>query len=607
MKNILGFLLAMMVLSVSTAQEERADAVYEKIVKTYTLDREGNTSYRYQKIQKLNTHVAFNRLYGETFIVYNPDFQQLKINESYTIMADGRRIETPENAFNEVLPRAAAHSDTYSHLREMVVTHTGLEVGATIHLDYTITNDKDFVPALMADEILRESSPVREMEIIAKVPASVELYHKVFNLRTAPEVMIVGSEKVYTWRFMGLPGAPHESFTGDMPLVPRLIFSSESSFANLLDHITAQPAFDYKINDAMQQFVDEIKDPENEIGTLLTIQEEVVKNMKTDQAPKSWNGFRVKTPEAVWQSNGGSRFEKTLLLTALLKAAGFETTPLFSIPARFYDSGIASANQVDDVLLMANTKGFGTIYLSAYQTSGQSLEFQKMNKVLLPLRRGQSLMEVKTAAVNNEILVKANLDITPEMKIVGKAEVVLQGAVNPFLSLAKEPKNMAGMLSGGMVAKNSAAVEIKNSNLVKTEIGLKIEKDNAFQEQLGFYRLILPEMNNGFSGWRIQYLNTERTDAFVLPYPVSESYSFQITLPEGFELINKKNSINLKNRVGSVKIEVSERRGAIVVSRELNLTSPVISPGDYADFRALVNEWLDGNNKMLVLRKAVDR
>jgi hypothetical protein len=607
MKNILGLFLVMMMLSALVAQEERADAVYEKIVKTYTLDREGNTSYRLQKIQKLNTHVAFNRLYGETFIIYNPDFQQLKINESYTIMADSTRVDTPENAFNEVLPRAAAHSDTYSHLREMVVTHTGLEVGATIHLDYTITSDKDFVPALMADEILRESSPVRELEIIAKVPAGVELYHKVFNLRTAPEVMIVGSEKVYTWRFMGLPGAPHESFAGDMPLVPCLIFSSESSFANLLDHITAQPAFDYKINDAMQQFVDETKDPENEIGTLLAIQEEVIKNMKTDQVPMSWNGFRVRTPEEVWQSNGGSRFEKTLLLAALLKAAGFEATPVYSIPSRFYDSGIAGANQFDDVLLMANTKGFGTIYLSAYQTSGQSLEFQSGHKILLPLRRGQSLTELKTAAINNEILMKANLEITPEMKIEGKADIVLQGAVNPFLSLAKEPKNMAGMISGGMVVKDSAAVVVKNSNLAKTEIGLKIEKDNAFQEQLGFYRLILPEMNNGFSGWRIQYLNTERTDAFILPFPVSESYSFQIALPEGFELINKKNAINLKNRAGSVKIEISERRGVITVIRELSLTNPMIAPGDYTDFRTLVNEWLDGNNKTLVLRKAVDR
>jgi len=66
--------------------------------------------YRYMKKQKLQTYRSFNNLYGETFIVYNPDFQTLKVNEVYTIMADSKKNPSPANAFNEVLPGFAANA-----------------------------------------------------------------------------------------------------------------------------------------------------------------------------------------------------------------------------------------------------------------------------------------------------------------------------------------------------------------------------------------------------------------------------------------------------------------------------------------------------------------
>ena len=88
-----------------------------------------------------------NSLYGETFIVYDPAYQQLKINESYTRQVDGTIVTTPANAFVEVLPSAAANAPAYNGLKEMVVVHTGLELGATIYLDYTVTTDAGALPA----------------------------------------------------------------------------------------------------------------------------------------------------------------------------------------------------------------------------------------------------------------------------------------------------------------------------------------------------------------------------------------------------------------------------------------------------------------------------
>ena len=114
------------------------EARYGLVSEEWTLNPDGSREYRYQMELTLFTHTAMNNTYGETFIAYDPKYQQLKINEAYTKQKDGTIIRTPENAFVEVLPSYAADAAYYNRLKEMVVVHTGLELGATIYLDYTI-------------------------------------------------------------------------------------------------------------------------------------------------------------------------------------------------------------------------------------------------------------------------------------------------------------------------------------------------------------------------------------------------------------------------------------------------------------------------------------
>ena len=57
-------------------------------------------------------------------------------------------MKTPENALLEVLPSAAADALAYNGLKEMVVVHTGLELGATIYLDYSVDPRPGYLPDL---------------------------------------------------------------------------------------------------------------------------------------------------------------------------------------------------------------------------------------------------------------------------------------------------------------------------------------------------------------------------------------------------------------------------------------------------------------------------
>ena len=88
-----------LLLSMTLTAQAAPEARFGKLSKTYTLHADGSQELRVQKELTLYTHAAMNSLYGETFIVYDPQYQQLEIHDSYTRQKDGTIVRTPDNAF----------------------------------------------------------------------------------------------------------------------------------------------------------------------------------------------------------------------------------------------------------------------------------------------------------------------------------------------------------------------------------------------------------------------------------------------------------------------------------------------------------------------------
>lgn len=160
-----------------------SEAEFRKLAETWTLHQDGSQEYRYYKELTLFTHTAMNSTYGQTFITYNPDFQELKIHSAYVKQKDGTTIQTPDNAFVEVLPAGAADAPAYNRLKEMVIVHTGLELGATIYLDYSVISKAGYLPAIDVCKPLEESSPIKEYSLTFNLPASVIPHYALLQLK----------------------------------------------------------------------------------------------------------------------------------------------------------------------------------------------------------------------------------------------------------------------------------------------------------------------------------------------------------------------------------------------------------------------------------------
>jgi hypothetical protein len=181
-------------------------------------------------------------------------------------------------------------------------------------------------------------------------------------------------------------------------------------------------------------------------------------------------------------------------------------------------------------------------------------------------------------------------------------EVELTGANNPFLLLQNDKGKFKSLISNKMI-KDDDAISIKNSNVAKSELLVKVESTESISDNNGYYSWQLPVITGGFEKWRIAYLDKTRQSNLFLPYPIVEKYSYTITLPLDYTLINKRFNERLKNNVGTVSVEIKPKGNQIEINRELKLNTQMIYQIDYNEFRNMINFWLDKNLSTVVFKK----
>lgn len=324
MKNIHYYIAILAVLlPMALPMQAASEVEFGKLSKAYTLHADGSQEMRVQKELTLFTHAAMNGLYGESFIIYNPEFQELKIHESYTRQKDGTIVKTPVNAFVEVLPSAAADAPAYNGLKEMVVVHTGLELGATIYLDYSVITRPGYLPELDVCEQIEELSPIKEYVFSLSVPESKPLHYELLNGKAAPVVKTVDGVKTVTWTLKNVQPRPR-MIDVSLPAgnVQAIVASTYASKADALKMIKRQMGDNGKeIIELAQRLTVDAKDTEQKKQMLAAY----VQGLGICRLSLSQTGYRLRPAVEVIRSAYGTEAERIALLAALQEAVGVQT------------------------------------------------------------------------------------------------------------------------------------------------------------------------------------------------------------------------------------------------------------------------------------------
>lgn len=540
-------------LQVSAAPE----AEYEKLSETYILHEDGSQEYHYRMELTLFTHTAMHSMYGESFVVYNPRYQELKIHSSYTRQKDGTVITSPENAFVEVLPAQAARTPAYNHLKEMVIVHTGLELGATICLDYSILTKPGYLPELDLCKAIGQTSPVKDYTITIEAPPGKPLFYTLLNSPSKPVVSRANPNKL-VWRLRDLPAASREPgasvLGGDVPF---LLVSSWPSAAEALKTLNKQltPKGDMPLLSLSETIAEGKKTDAEKCRAILT---HVTDHLGYSRLSLSETGFRIRPSDDVIPSAYATEMEKVNLLAGLLDAAGIPSEIVVSFP-RNLDTNSCGLSAILDVFVKTQTEGKTRLLTPTGKAMSDAGRYTVCKQYLSLTNPGKEVrIEAPSAAIDYQYTISAS---------PAKADIQAAGSMGEAFE-DTEPA--------------SASRPLKDYN--------------------GYTLLSLPDAAAGIVHQPYSRYNSKRSKNLLLPYLPDERYGYNIQLAEKMELSTPDYVKTIDNAVGKAVISLKNKGRSIEFIRTLEMKKQNITPADYAAFRHLMIEWADPNNRQLLLR-----
>ena len=287
------------------------DAVYKQLRYDWTVNADGTSDYHYRHEVKILRNRALTAYAdkGETFVTYNPDIEDLTINEVYTIRENGSRVDMPQNAFIYQLPSQCADCGRFNHIRELAMIHTGMEYNCVIVVDYTIHRRYNLLNITLP---LVKECPIEHLEVNISMPTDMNLDVQLNNPGLFPFNPTVNqTANSYSLKASNIAQNYNEAY---MPEYNRVYPTLH--FYNGTPEFT--PAFD-------QNGLPEAKDAayaqiqgNNDIDDIAAVRNFVIDNIHLNELPAAMLGYTHATAAEVWRSGCGTATDKAVLLAAML-------------------------------------------------------------------------------------------------------------------------------------------------------------------------------------------------------------------------------------------------------------------------------------------------
>lgn len=533
-------ILGMLLLAVLPVKAE-SEAEFRKLSKTYTLRADGSQELRVQKELTLFTHAAMNGLYGETFIVYDPEFQELTIHESYTRQKDGTVIKTPSNALVEVLPSSAANAPAYNHLKEMVVVHTGLELGATIYLDYSIVSKAGYLPELDVCCPVKELSPVKEFIFRLNVPAGKSVRYELLNASAKPVIAQGNGMKSFIWTLKDVAPRPYAypSGRGNLGLVQAVASGMMPVFV-----ASTWPGYTEAVKYLQKQFA---------VGNTSVVEGKVAElTQGLEGNPQAMRNAIANYMAGLYQLGH---------CNVSLQDAGYRLRPASEVITSAYGTQAELVNL--DVTLQR----------------AAGLEAEVAVCALRPSVDGNRGLATVMS------LVCQSKKMPEKVALTGTEEACLQ----PFMTITdlQGKKLMLESYLGAKEVRTTDTLEVKSDKLQELADGWGIVPLSDPTPVRSLY---------AYAG------NTSISEKILLPRTVDCALETIVRLPEGMKWSGHADK-EISNACGKVVFSYKAVKGGVKVTRSIRIDRQLQTPANYKELYALLSEWRGTNNHTLVVKK----
>ncbi len=537
-------ILAVCMMAAAFGKAPEKDAVYKLVSKSYTLNTDGSTEFRKRTELQIFTRMTFDH-FGETFITYNPDFQELIINEAYTIRKDGSKVETPQNAFNPMLPEGCTKCERLNGIRTMVVTHTALEYDAVIVLDYTIRSKNFFFQELLEKVDLQEEVPVEKYVVSVTTPD-----YKPAKFVLNGKLSYTESEnsnknmKTTTMTFADLPALPTDEylFPGEYKAVT---FYTMDEPHHIVGKIAQQNAMQKFSNQKITDFFrSRVKEDMTDMDKVLSVRDYIHDNIQTNHLDARVLNYMFASPQQVWESNCALPIEKNILLAGVLQSLGYDAQFVFLTETLTKDPTSMVYVKVGEIYyyISANEIEDLSLYVLHPKASFIALDDQQW---------AQGKIDIKVDVVADIIIDKGNLN-------------------NPQVDVKR--KNVESPLT---------------ETLRPQEI--EVAKASVSQINNKYYELTIDDGNYGTQVRSVNIHNDRQYD--VCTDGAVEKYAYTVKLPANVRVLTKPVHKEITVEKAKLLIDVQINGQTVTITRQLNLPFDWVTAKSAKAFKAMMGEW----------------
>ena len=539
MKRYILVIMAICAITTLLAKAPEKDAVYQLVSESYTLNADGSTEFRKRTDLQIFTRMTFDE-FGETFITYNPDFQELIINKAYTIRKDGSKVETPANAFNPMLPENCAKCERLNGIRTMVVTHTALEYDAIIVLDYTIRSKNFFFQELMEKVELYDNVPIEKYLVSVTTPdykpAKFQLNGE--NLHYTKTENRDKDNIATVWTFTNLPEAP----TCDLVFPSAwasLSFYTLDKPEDIIDRITRQNSMNKFDNQKITEFFHRrFTEEMTEMDKVLMVRDYIHDYIRTNDFDAKTLNYMFASPQQVWESNCATPIEKDILLAGVLQSLGFDAELTFK--SNSLASDLETAVRIDSLFISANESD--DLSLDAYVPCTFIAQSGKL---------------LNTPLKPNLVNVAASITFENGKLDAPKVDVSKKDVRSPLMHTLQQQDI------------NVAKVSVNQNNK--------------------YYTL---SINDGYYGTQVRSVDIPSDLIYNLNTKQSEeSYMYTVTLPANVRCLTKPVHKKITVEDAKLLIDVQVDGQTVKITRQLSLPQEGISAKNVKKFKALMGEW----------------
>jgi hypothetical protein len=620
MKRLLTFLLVLFIPAIAWGNQG-AVILYDHSSVVFYPD--GRKVWREEFAVKITGERGIKE-FGEVVIPYSHEHQKVKLIYAYTITPEGKKVEPPKEAINEVYPPFSSSAPIYSDLRYKTISMPALSVGSVIKYAYEVETFKPYMKnQFWATNFFQGEFPVIEATFTARIPKGKPYKFKVYNLKDYKFSM--EEEKdfvVLKWVVYDLPGIEKEHSMPPMGEVgARVTITSLKSWdevAKWYAELAREALKPTKLVRETALKVIRESSAKTDYEKAKAIYDFVSKKIRYVGFEFGINGYKPHSAESVLKNRYGDCKDHSTLFISMLRAVGIKSFPVLIPTLEKTNLDVSmplpTAFNHEIAVVEINGKRIFADTTSEFTPFGRIPSGDQGRKVLIvnDERGTGTISQTPTCSPEENVeLFAGNFTLTPSGKLEGEMRFEYRGIYASFqrarLGKSSEKKqrsfvkNLVSQVSPGFSVVNYELKGI-DDNYLPVVVKVFGEDANYSLTTKNFILARLPVP--AFERLSLLVSEPSRHYDYVVGYRMSKEVKVKVKIPENFEFYLVPENVRFESSVGSFSVKWKVSGNSATVEGLLILKKPRISPEEYEDLKNLFEGFVKVlKNQVLVLKK----